>query len=91
MPLEQVSADRDTRVVAFRQSLEPVRTVLAAQPYLAGSRPLYADYILLGCFMRPRGISRFRLLTPDDPIFAWRERMLDAFDGLARKAPGYDD
>jgi glutathione S-transferase len=91
MPLEQVSADRDTRVVAFRQSLEPVRTVLAAQPYLAGGRPLYADYILLGCFMWPRGISRFRLLTSDDPIFAWRERMLDGFNGLARKAPGYDD
>lgn len=26
-------------------------------------------------------------LAPDDPIAGWRERMLDLFDGLARKAP----
>lgn len=90
MTLEQVSADRDTAVVAFRRSLEPVRVVLMAQPYLAGSRPLYADYILFGSFMWARTISAFRLLTADDPIHAWRERMLDACDGLARKAPGYD-
>jgi len=35
MPLEEVSADRDARVVGFRQSLEPARAVLTAQPYLA--------------------------------------------------------
>jgi glutathione S-transferase len=91
MPLEQVSADRNTRVVGFRQSLEPARTILATQPFLAGDRPLYADYILFACFMWPRSISSFRLLTSDDPIFSWRERMLDGFDGLARKAPGYGE
>jgi glutathione S-transferase len=32
MRLEEVSADRDTRVVGFRQSLEPARIILAAQP-----------------------------------------------------------
>jgi glutathione S-transferase len=61
MPLEQVPADRDTRVVAFRQSLEPARTILKVQPYIAGDRPLYADYILLGCFMWHRSISSFRV------------------------------
>jgi glutathione S-transferase len=89
MPLEAVSADRDSRVVAFRESLEPARTVLKAQPYLCGDRPLYADYIVFGCFMWPRSISRFRVLMSDDPIYAWRERMLDGLDGLARKAIGY--
>ena len=89
MPLEQASADRDTRIVGFRQSLEPVRSILAAQPYLAGDQPLYADYILFGSFMWPRSISSFRILNRDDPIFPWRERMLDRFDGLARRAPGY--
>jgi hypothetical protein len=29
------------------------------------------------------------LLEADDPIYAWRERLLDAFDGMARKSPGY--
>jgi hypothetical protein len=28
-------------------------------------------------------------LEASDPIAAWRERMLDLFDGLARKNPGY--
>jgi glutathione S-transferase len=89
MLLEEVSADRDTRVVAFRESLEPARTILKAQPYLAGDEPLYADYILSGCFMWPRSISSFRVLTSDDPIYSWRERMLDGRGGLVRKAPGY--
>jgi glutathione S-transferase len=87
--LDQVSADRDTRVIEFRQSLEPARSILTVQPYLAGDHPLYADYIFFGCFMWPRSISRFQLLTSDDPIYSWRERMLDGFDGLARKARGY--
>jgi glutathione S-transferase len=90
MPLEQVTADRDTRVIGFRQSLDPARTVLAGQPYLSGGRPLYADYILFGCFMWARSISGFRLLTSDDPIYAWRERMLDAMGGLVRNAPHID-
>jgi glutathione S-transferase len=89
MPLELVSADRDTRIVGFRQSLEPARTTLSVQPYLAGDSPLYADYIVFGCFMWPRSISSFRVLASDDPIFSWRERMLDTLGGLARKAPGY--
>jgi glutathione S-transferase len=89
MPLEKVSADRATRVVGLRQALEPARSILTAQPYLAGDRPLYADFILFGCFMWPRSISSFQVLTPDDPIYSWRERMLDGFGGLARKSPGY--
>jgi hypothetical protein len=26
------------------------------------------------------------LLEPDDPVHAWRERMLDLFEGMGRKA-----
>jgi hypothetical protein len=29
------------------------------------------------------------LLAEDDPVYAWRERLLDAFGGLARSAPGF--
>ena len=36
--LETVTADRDTNVLAFRKTLEPIRTVLAAQPYWAARR-----------------------------------------------------
>jgi glutathione S-transferase len=87
--LEAVSADRDTRVAAFRQSLEPMRVMLGAQLFFAGDAPNYADYIVFGCFQWSRCISDFQLLAADDPVAAWRQRLLGAFNGLARNAPGY--
>src|SRR5713226_1169269 len=87
--LEKVTADRDTNVLAFRKSLEPMRAVLGAQPYLGGSVPAYADYVVFGCFQWARCISPFPLLFKDDPVWARRDRLLSAFDGLARKALAY--
>ena len=84
--IEAYCADRENHLAAFRQSLAPLRTTLAAQPYLSGEQPAYADYIVFGSFQWARCTSPFALLAPDDPIFAWRERMLDAFDGMARRA-----
>jgi glutathione S-transferase len=86
MTIEAYCADRDKWIAAFRQSLQPVRTTLATQPYLAGERPAYADYIVFGGFQWARCVSTFPLLEADDPIVPWRDRMLDAFDGLARRA-----
>jgi glutathione S-transferase len=88
-PLEAVVADRDQRVVAFRESVAPLRLTLQSQPFLGGTEPLYADYIVFGGFQWVRCISDFRVLAADDPVALWRGRMLDLFDGLARKAKGY--
>jgi hypothetical protein len=44
---------------------------------------------VFGGFQWARVVSPFKLLTEDDPVHAWRERLLDAFDGMARKSPGY--
>lgn len=87
--LEAVSANRETDVLTFRKNIEPVRAVLAAQPYLGGATPAYADYSVFGCFQWSRCISPFPLLLNDDPVWAWRERLLSAFDGFARNALGY--
>ena len=87
--LETITADRDTDVVVFRKALEPVRTMVAAQPYVGGELPAYADSAVFGCFQWARCISPFPLLTKDDPVWAWRDRLLSAFDGFARKALGY--
>jgi glutathione S-transferase len=57
--------------------------------FFGGDSPLYADYALFGHFQWARCISDFELLASDDPIKHWRTRMLNAFDGLALKAPGY--
>lgn len=85
--LEQVVADRDGNVAVLRQALEPVRATLASQPYLGGASPLYADYAVFGTLQWARCISPTELLAGDDPVAQWRGRILDAFDGLARKAP----
>jgi len=89
MTLEQYCADREKNLASFRQSLEPLRQTLATQPFLGGEAPLYPDYIVFGGFQWARSISPFVLLEKSDPVNSWRERLLDRFDGLARKAPGY--
>ena len=73
----------------FGNSLEPLRQTLQAQPFFGGEAPLYPDYIVFGGFQWARAISSFALLENADPIAKWRERMLDTFNGLARKSPAY--
>jgi glutathione S-transferase len=77
---------REKGVDAFRAVLEPARRVLKDQPFLCGEHPAYPDYALAGAFLWARVASPLVLLQPDDPIHAWRERMLDLFDGMGRKA-----
>jgi glutathione S-transferase len=89
-PLEQVAAARDTAVEGFRRALDPLRLTLKTQDFLGGAAPNYADYIVFGGFQWARVVSPFRLLAESDPVYAWREKLLDAFDGMARKSPGYD-
>lgn len=89
--LEDVVKDRDSRLPAFRASLDPLRRTVERQDFLCGVSPAYADYIVFGAFQWARSISDFALLTVDDPVYAWRGRMLDLYGGLARKSPGYGD
>jgi glutathione S-transferase len=77
---------RDKGIAAFRSVVEPARRVVRDQKFLAGEHPAYPDYALAGAFMWARIATPFELLEPDDPIHAWRERMLDLFDGMGRKA-----
>lgn len=87
--LAVLAADRDRKVIGFRALLEPLRSLLQAQSFVAGDRPAYADYIAFGAFQWARCISPFKLLEDGDPIGAWRARLLAAFDGLAARAVGY--
>jgi glutathione S-transferase len=87
--LEDVVKDREARLPAFRASLDPLRRTVERQAFLCGAAPAYADYVVFGAFQWARAISDFALLAADDPVFAWRGRMLDLYGGLARKAPGY--
>jgi glutathione S-transferase len=84
--LEAVQEGRETRVSAFRDSLQPVRMVLRQQAWLGGAAPSYADFIIAGTLMWPRCSSRFAVLSEDDPLSEWFGRTLDLFGGLGRAA-----
>lgn len=88
-PLEEVVADRPAHLAAFRQALAPLRHLLRGQDFIAGVAPAYADYCAFGMFMWARCTSPVDLVAHDDPVFAWQERLLDAFGGLARAAPSF--
>jgi glutathione S-transferase len=82
---EAQQAARASRVPAFRTSLEPARRMLASQPFLVGAAAGYPDYILMGAFMWARTVHPASFLEATDPLEAWQERMLDLFDGYARR------
>ncbi len=86
MSLEDVVADRAKHLAAFRNALVPLRRTIEQQAFLAGAAPAYADYCVFGMFMWPYCTSSVELLEANDPLVAWRERMLDLFGGLARSA-----
>lgn len=89
MTLEAFAGDARAALIALRTALDPLRPVLAAQPYICGAAPAYGDYIVFGAFQWARAMSLIRLLEPDDPVYAWRERLLDAHGAMARNAKGY--
>lgn len=84
--LQAVGADREDQVIAFRQSLSPLRETLKKQAFISGDAPGYADYSVFGPFVWARCCTDFEILEQDDIVAQWREKMLDLFDGLARNA-----
>jgi glutathione S-transferase len=85
--LAEVTAGREDRLPAFRASLLPLRHALKGRDFLGGGAPDYADYTVFGGFMWARTVSALPLLAADDPVHAWRERMLDLFGAMARQVP----
>ncbi|MEP9388993.1 glutathione S-transferase family protein [Mesorhizobium sp. KR9-304] len=82
--IEDVSAEREAGLAAFRASLEPLRSMLTYQPFIGGATPLYPDYIVFGAFQWVRVMSPFPALAEGDPVAAWFEQLLDLHDGLGR-------
>ncbi len=86
--LEAMRDARDAGVKDFQRSPDPARATSKAQPYLSRPAPAYPNYILFSLFQWARIVSDFDLIEAKDAVFtAWRERMLDLFDGLARREP----
>ena len=85
--LEVFVADRAERVEPFLKSLEPLRAIVARQPFLGGESPLFADYIVFGAFQWARISSPFRFLPAEDPVSVWFERCLALYEGEGAKVP----
>ncbi len=85
--LEQSRAERDEALRRLGRTLEPMQALLKRQPYVCGLAPAYADYILFSVLQWARVMSPHEVLGPEDPLCAWRERLLDLFDGFARNVP----
>lgn len=84
--MEEAHARKDAELATLPQKLEPVRSVLSAQPWLGGDRPLFADYILFGTFQWARVCMPTDLLGDDPKIRDWFERCLDLHGATGRKA-----
>lgn len=87
--LAPLRAALETRTMVpgdFREEVGRKPDAADATPFLAGARPAYIDYIVFGSFQWERIISNYELLDKDDILWAWRERMLDLYDGYARAA-----
>jgi glutathione S-transferase len=91
MTLEEVCADREGNLAAVRRVLAPLDDALGQQDWFAGERPAYADYLVFGAFQWARAVSPAALAEPGSKLFAWKERMLDLYDGLGRSLPAMED
>lgn len=89
MTLEEWAAPNHDTIVALRTALSPLRQVLEHQPYLSGSQPYFADYVVFAQFQWARAVCPIQLLAKDDPAYHWRDRLLNTFDGYARYSLGY--
>jgi glutathione S-transferase len=85
--LEETRAGRDQALRRLGAAVAPLQAALKRQAYVCGAQPAYADYILFSVFQWARIMSPQEMLGPEDPLCAWRERMLDLFDGFARNVP----
>ena len=85
--LEETRASRDQALRRLGGALAPMQAALKRQPFVSGVQPAYADYSLFSVFQWARVMSPQEVLAPEDPLCAWRERLLDLFDGFARNVP----
>ena len=85
--LEETRSKREELGKCLERVVEPWQAALKRQPFVCGNTPAYADYILFSVFQWARITSPQDVLKESDPLYAWRERVMDLYDGFARKTP----
>jgi glutathione S-transferase len=85
--LEEARDKRQEFASRLARQLEPMQAALKRQPFVCGAAPAYGDYILFSVFQWARIASPQDIFNSSDPLYGWRERMLDLYDGYARTTP----
>ncbi len=85
--LEDTRAGHEKAAERLNRTLDPLRASLKRQPFVCGAAPAYADYIVFSVFQWARVLTPYKMLADDDPVLAWREKMLDLHSGFARNVP----
>jgi glutathione S-transferase len=85
--LDAVRAGAEAALGKLQRAVDPLQAALKRQPFVGGAQPAYADYALFSIFQWARVMSPRQVLEPQSPLAAWRERLLDLNDGMARKVP----
>ncbi len=83
--LEEFAANPD-----LRENMEGALKVLSAavenNAYFGGDAPNLSDYFFAGAFMWQRTITTEELYEPPQALSDWFDRILNLYDGYARKA-----
>lgn len=83
--LEEVAATPGV-VENLEASLQTLAAPLARRKFLGGDTPNLSDYQVMSPFMWQRSVISKQLYEAPQAVEAWKERMLDLFDGYGRKA-----
>lgn len=89
MTLEEACAEPETKLSAFQAACVPIERTIARQPYICGSAPAYADYIVFSVFQMARLGCPKEVVTKGSALEEWRSRMIALYDGLGDRFPGY--
>lgn len=89
MSLEAACADPASKLAAFQSACTPLERTLSAQPYLCGSGPAYADYIVFSLFQMARLGCPKEVVASGSALAEWRRRMIALYDNLGDLFPSY--
>jgi len=85
MTLEEARRGRAEAMSRLTRTLEPMQALLKRQPWIAGAKPAYSDYVLFSLFQWARVMSPHPVV--EAPLLEWFERVLDLHGGFARNVP----
>ncbi|HEY4374286.1 MAG TPA: glutathione S-transferase family protein [Burkholderiales bacterium] len=87
--IEEMHLEREANELNLKRVLGMIRELVRTQPFICGKAPAYADYIVFGAFQWARCVSPFKFLDDNDPIYAWRGRMIRQYGSIANSVPHF--